>query len=405
MLRRAYCLLLLPALLAALPLASANEGSATTSKGAAAAKPLTLLEGDAFDMAFEFASAIETDPHDMALSQGWVVNDLRLRGQLDRAMAYAERATGWHRGMELAELARVFAAEGREEDSLKAARLASQVAGQFEDWRNKRIRARLARASAYLGNAKDAERVARAQLKSDDHLGGNSARTLALIRVLAKDYDAAFKVLGDASDPTDVYITGSRVLAYLDMIDMEGVPREVKLRAAEAVKTSLEATDNVRYVAEVYPELAKRYRLLGQPLPARKALEAGEAAIDKLSSKFDTKPMFMLKTAREWGHLGEGERARSLLVQAENITPNSMNIDQPAIYAVLASGYSVLGDSKNERRLYERSLDLAAELINSRPRALQMVKILGAMGRNGFQIDAGTRSRVSEIFAGLGDPW
>ena len=123
-------LLLLPALLMAIPLVSAEE-------------PAKLLEGDAFDMAFEFASAIETDPHDMALSQGWVISDLRLRGELDRALAYAGSATGWHRGMELAELARAFAEEGRKDEALRAARLASQVAGQYNDWRNMRIRARM----------------------------------------------------------------------------------------------------------------------------------------------------------------------------------------------------------------------------------------------------------------------
>ena len=153
-------------------------------------------------MAFEFASAIEADPLDMALSQGWVISDLRLRGQLDRALSYAERATGWQRGMELAELARAFAAAGRQEEALRAARLASQVAGQYDDWRNMRIRARLARASAHLGNATEAERIAMAHLSSDEHLGGNSARTLALVRVLAKDYEGAFRVLGDAADPT-----------------------------------------------------------------------------------------------------------------------------------------------------------------------------------------------------------
>src|SRR4030095_4973989 len=88
---------------------------------AAAARPaasasLDAPGSEAFDWAFRFASAIHSDPKDMARAQQNVVDDLADAGRLDEAIVRAEKIEGWRRGAAFADLAARLAEKGRTAD-------------------------------------------------------------------------------------------------------------------------------------------------------------------------------------------------------------------------------------------------------------------------------------------------
>src|SRR4029453_8804477 len=98
--------------------AAATPSSPPRARSAGApAKPASYPGMEAFDWAFRFASAIHSDPKDMARAQENIVDDLAEAGHLDEAIRRAELIEGWRRGAAFADLASRLAEAGRAEDA------------------------------------------------------------------------------------------------------------------------------------------------------------------------------------------------------------------------------------------------------------------------------------------------
>ncbi|MGA0174891.1 MAG: hypothetical protein ACO3NL_14790, partial [Phycisphaerales bacterium] len=112
--------------------------------------------------AFETASAIPVRPHekDRARAQEQVVAAAIERGRPDLAAEWVERIDSWRRGSAYADLAYALAAQGDSPEIRRYLVLASGIADREADWRRDRVRMKVARVHARLGEFAEANRIA-----------------------------------------------------------------------------------------------------------------------------------------------------------------------------------------------------------------------------------------------------
>ena len=62
-------------------------------------------------------------------------------------------------------------------------------------------------------------------------------------------------------------------------------------------------------------------------------------------------------------------------------------------------------DTERARAVLDTALAEAEGLVNARPRALAVVTVLRALGRNDVRLDDETRARLDALYANLRAPW
>jgi len=94
-----------------------------------------------------------------------------------------------------------------------------------------------------------------------------------------------------------------------------------------------------------------------------------------------------------------------LLQEALVGVEQAQDIDQPMVYAAVAGGYAAVRAEHQARQHFATGLDLAAQLINARPRALAVVELCRAMGVAGMTLTKAEQGRLQALYDGLGAPW
>jgi tetratricopeptide (TPR) repeat protein len=218
------------------------------------------------------------------------------------------------------------------------------------------------------------------------------------------DFSEAMARLRSIDGASDFDVTWWRTVGYLNLAREGSLTREQRLEALAAARVSADGISGWKR-AEALHGVAEQYGALGEKAKVKEALETSEAMALALPDTMPTRSPLLALVAGAWGKAGERERATALLKKAEAGTPATLVIDQPGIYAAIASTYTAVGDPKEAARLYDVAFRSAEGLLNARPRALSTVEIARSMARAGFEIDEATRGRFERLFSGLGDPW
>jgi tetratricopeptide (TPR) repeat protein len=388
----------------ALALCSVAVGAGALA-GALASAPAGPAGLEALDYAFRFASAIERDPKDRAKAQELVIGEYLSIGALDEALGRIDAVEGWRRGVVCADLAAVLAKRGRADEARALVGRAEDVRRTLAGWEGQRIEAHVAQALAMLGEGDRLGGIA-SELAQGDPLqyAGQAAATVATGRAVRGDFDAAMRHLAPLEGNDDFEAAWWRTTGLLAVARQEGLARGQRLQALDAARRSADRIPGWKR-AEALESIAEDYRLLGRRGRARDALAAAETVIGSMPPDLPEKAPLLANLARARAGAGDGIRARELLKQAEPLVAGALVIDQPGIYANVASAYHRLGDAPEARRLYDRALDAAAALQNARPRALAVTAVCRQMGRHGVRLDEATRGRLDSLLIGLGDPW
>jgi tetratricopeptide (TPR) repeat protein len=359
---------------------------------------------EALDWAFRFASAIESDPVDQAQAQELVVREYAARGMLDEALARAEQIDGWRQGTAYADLARIFAVEGRSEEARSLVERAEAVRTGVEGWENPRISMHVAQALAVLGELDRTREITAPLATSDRAYTGRSMAVFAMAQARRGSFDEALESLGALDGDRDVYVTWWRAEGYLDIAGQEQLSRQQRLQALELAGEAAKQIAGWKQ-AQTLGRVADEYIELGMKKKARPLLERADEWGLPMEEAIAMRGALLGQTAVYWARLGEKKHARELLAQAELSVPHALNIDQSAIYAYVATGYIELGDDDAAWRLYGRAFDVAESVKNSRPRALALAAVCRTMGRDGVALTDAGRERLQALYDGLGDPW
>ena len=86
--------------------------AAPARQAVAAVHAISFVSLASLDLAFRFASAIQSDPKDQAKAQEAVIRDLLLLGEEEEARTRTEQVQGWRKGVLYAEIAEREAEKG-----------------------------------------------------------------------------------------------------------------------------------------------------------------------------------------------------------------------------------------------------------------------------------------------------
>jgi tetratricopeptide (TPR) repeat protein len=358
----------------------------------------------ALDYAFRFASAIDPDPKDKAMAQEAVVLEYGRLGAFDSAIRKAEEIEGWRRGTAYADLAALLVEQGREAEAKPLIEKARNVRTTITDWHGERIDAHIAEVLARLGQTETTQKIANELLADDLQYAGRSLAAVAVGHAARGDFDAAMKGLEEAAGNPDFIVVEGRVNAYVaigSLGNLTETQRRVALEAGRAAAATMPGWQKAGLLGEV----AGGWIAFGDRDAARKCLADAEKTARTLPATMPTKGPLLNRLAATWGRAGENGKASDLLRLAEREAAETLVIDRPAILAETAAGWSALGNDAESRRLLAKAIAEAEGLVNARPRALAVVSICRAIGRQDLPLDDTVKSRLDGLYAGLKAPW
>jgi len=375
-----------------------------SAHGAPAQPASAAASTDPFDWAFRFASAIHSDPKDMARAQAGVIDDLADVGKLDEAILRAERIEGWRRAAAFADLAARLAEQGRAEEARGLLDRVERIRSHTDGWEGPRVEAHVAQALATMGDPAQAAEIGRKLAADDRQYQGRSAATTATGLARQGNFAAAMSALAPLDGNDDIDVAWWRTAGYLAIAKQERLPADKRREALDAARASAEKVPDWRK-AESLQSVAEEYRRLGASAEARACLVTAQEAIQSLPTTMAIRSPLISNLARSWARSGDPERGRTLLAGAAEHVDDAMLTERPAIWANLASSYAAVGDTTRAWQTFDRALTAAAGLENARPRALAVVSVCRAMGRAGLTIPAATATRLDGLYKGLKDPW
>ncbi|MCX7915356.1 MAG: hypothetical protein N3A53_03510 [Verrucomicrobiae bacterium] len=359
---------------------------------------------DPFAWGFEFATALRTDEHDRGLTQANTLIAAAQRGQLDWVTQRVEQVTGWRRGLVYVELGRQFLARGQKEEARRWLQLAEGLGRQIQDWTGPRLLATVSAALVGMGEHEEGLRVAGLTESPQERTALLPAGVVSLLD--RGEVEKAWEAIELAGEAHPMEIRMAQARAYLAMARHPTVRADAE-RCRKAVERAVETAKKLPFdiYLEVVTEGAGVLKDAGLSEVARGLVSEVEALISRSDIAADARAPYVVRVAEVWQGLGEPGRARQLLDTGLQGMELTQDIDQPMVYAVLIGGYVRVGDEAEARARFRRGLELAGELINSRPRVLAVVELCRQMGLSGLSLRDEEQQLLRQLYERLGPPW
>lgn len=354
-----------------------------------------------------------------ALDYGWtcacaITNDaidLSDRGQAQKKIAVAYLATGddatalacavqiedWSKGMALAEIAEWLVSTGAT-DKAEAMLPTLEACGfAAKDWQREYLRSAITHLQARLGREHSVVDSA-AKFNSNSTLGGDVAASLALVLARTGRVAEATGILTNLSKTNGMDTVSSSVRGYLDLVVAGHLTPNT---TTQMIMNAWEATSRV-----------KPYRCWELQLKVIDAMVShgitGTAArcLDEVSGKIvaatrlppEIQVSLLSQGVILWNRMGDPVKAKALLEAAGVSIARRLDvIFQPDAYAKLAEAYVASGDLGKARSLYSHALDIAANLVNRRPRAIAGVDVCVSLAEHKEVIDAGIQKALDRL--------
>lgn len=360
----------------------------------------------ALDEAFRTASLLPERPHARARArlQEEIATAALDLGMIDLALSYGSRITDWRRGEVLALAAQRFARSGDVGRARTCLSDALDVAATSTGWMRDRVLTEAASAYVILGEV-DAARALASQVPPED-TGRVEAALSGLVQDGELDRQADAFDQAIATRNFDLARSGiDGYLAWFARVASDPVRAERAIKAIRAASPDLPRDLQVTYAVKLADALAAQGR---REECAAELANASRILAETAFLPEDVGPL-TATVARARVRHGDGPGARELLKSALDIYAAR----QGEIADVFRAGYlrpvaealAAVGDPDGARACWMLALDAGATNPNSRPRAEDLCRTSVSMVSAGIEPSAIMRQRMSEIRAGLGDPW
>jgi len=368
--------------------------------------PLPHFQIGLLDLAFEICSAIPAQPHikDRSAAQESVVAACLALDQPRRARDLIERIEDWHRGVAYADLAFHCARHGAPEEALRLVQVAADIADVNEDWRRDRIRVRIARTLAWLGDADQAALYEHGVAASE---AGQVDAVLAM-RLDERNFDEFMRSL-DAIIATGEFEPVRHALEacvqlynrFYDDADRRSLILD-KIRSSWNVLPVIIRLDLMAALIEVA-------RARGDRQTALALADAAHEHMENYTWDAEYEVPLLARIARLRGSAGDHERARRdadrALAAYEAGRDTIMMIFRPEALLPVAEAYHALGDRDAALEVYRRVIEESVVTANSRPRAQDLAAACLSMAAHGFEPDDELWRLLRRHREELGDPW
>ncbi len=379
-------------------------------------QPLATWRIELLDLAFRAASALPIQPHikNRSRAQEQVVTACLALDQPRRAAGYIERIANWRRGAGYADLAFYLARAGETETvqvwldlALEAAARAEKDDNPLEsaqEWKEDRIRARVAQTYAWLGQKSEATRIAAGAVDSES----GKVAVVEAMHAPAEAFDEQMAELDKVIATGSFDQVRNALEACARLFDRFQADAERRSRAEAKIKASwgklpipvrLELLMQLSGFALDHADAGKALELI----------EEAHAIMDSSRWSADYQIPLQARLATLRHRAGETEKACSEATAALALfdaqRERIVNIDRAGVLRALAEAYASIIDDESARSLYARAVEAGVENPNSRPRAEDLSATCTSMARNGIEPGAELLERMVQIHAHLGVPW
>ena len=323
---------------------------------------------------------------------------------IELALSYGSRIADWRRGEVLALAAQRFARAGDVPRARTCLAGALDVAATSTGWMRDRVLTEVAAVHVILGEIDEARGLA-AQVPLED-TGRVEAALSGLVQDSELDRQADAFDQAIATKNFDLARSGiDGYLAWYARVAKDPARADRALKAIRAAVPDLPRDLQVTYSVKLADALAAQGH--------REECTAELAAAARILAQTEFLPEdvgpLTAAVARARARHGDERGARELLASALD----TYSARHGEIADVFRAGYlrpvaealAAVGDPDGARACWMMALDAGATNPNSRPRAEDLCRTSASMVRAGIEPNAVMGQRMSEIRAGLGEPW
>lgn len=386
--KQRVCTAVLPCLLLVSVTASARAAS------------VTPLSSSCLTDAWQFAVAISNDPNDRAACQTKVARAWLDAGEPERAVKYATEISDWRKLAVIADAAAWWAGRGQTNEAMRALLEARHLAPGVKDWPYDRVQMHIARVLALLGMKFDLDVLAGAYRENRDCAGAvQAARALEAVRRGAADEAVGY--LEQISKLQHIDLMSARAAGFRELATSGKIPKD---KSAQLLKIAWDSASEVPGWRKVDLQLD-----LVDALLEAKTTDAARTHLVKLTDGLINEPhpnhiraVRLAEASLRWARLGDAKQVAGLGARARELMSASMElIERPALLARLAEANAACGEKDKSETLFREAFDVAAGLLNPRPRAMAGVEVALAQAR--AQVDAKEfAGRRNAMLEGLG---
>ena len=358
------------------------------------------------DESFRTASLLPERPHARArarLQEEIATASLDL-GMIELALAYGGRIEDWRRGEVLALAAQRFARSGDLPRARTCLAGALDVAATSTGWMRDRVLTEVAAAHVVLGEI-DAARALAAQVPPED-----TGRVEAALSGLVKDdeLDRQADAFDEAIATRNFDLARSGIdgyLAWYARVAKEPARADRAVKAIRAAAPALPRDLQVTYAVQLADALAAQGH---REECAAELMAAARILAETAFLPEDVGPL-SATVARAKARHGDEPGARELLRSALDTYAarhsEIADVFRAGYLRPVAEALAAVGDADGARACWMLALDAGSTNPNSKPRAEDLCRTSISMVRAGIEPGAAIRQRMSELSAGLGDPW
>jgi hypothetical protein len=304
-----------------------------------------------------------------------------------------------------ASLATQLARAGRADEARAFIGKAEEVRQTTAGWENPRISSQVAEALALLGDTEQSNQIT-AGLATNDPIqyAGRAVATDAVAAAVGGDFEQGMVKLRALEANNDLDTAWGRTVGYVALARHADAPKASRLEALDAARASADRLPLERRLDGLL-QIAPEYLGLGRKGDAKKTVAAAANLVSGATKGTAEAVPALIALGQAWAEIGEADKARQPLQEAEGLVAQALSIDQPGLIERIASAYRRIPDAERAHRLDLKAIDNAAAMRLSRPRAISLSAICRQMGKDGVVPDASLQSRLESLLAGLGEPW
>ena len=369
-------------------------------------KPLAVFQEKLLGLSFETATLIPVKPHikDRSRMQEKVVEACLKLDQPTRAMAFIERIDNWRRGAAYADWAFYQAERGSTGRIPHYLDLARQIALAASDWRRDRIKVKIARTYALLGEHEQAEAF-------EDGVEDSEKGKVAGVRAgrgSEDSFDDMIQRLDELIETGHVDVVRNALYASAELFNRFYDTPAYRDSAQERIKNSWDVLPVVLKI-DLLVKLTGFALDHGDNVKANKLIDEAQQMMDNYQWRLRYRIPLMAQLAQIRFRAGNKEKALADADRAGELFDKDgrlvVNIYRAETLLPLAEAYQSMGEMSRALAVYKRAVEASVQNPNSRPRAEDLSAVCSSMAVYKAAPDEALWSRILQIKETLGDPW
>jgi hypothetical protein len=372
---------------------------------------LAAYQDQLLEMGFDIATMIPIKPHikDRSKAQELVVKTSLELGQPQRALGYARQIRNWRKGVAFADYAFYVARHPEKFDQSdeliqKYLDLAEQISLATEDWRRDRIRVKIAKTHALMGNRSQSKAFREGIVDSQKGKVEGAEAAVAT----QDSFEENQKDLDDLIAIGNFDITQNALKSYIFLYRQfyEDVSKQSKIE--NKIRESWKKIPLFIRI-ELLMDLARTALDFADPTKALGLVEEAEAMLGSAQWKPEHYLPLKAQLISLRFQLGDKAAAQAQAdVLFEFFQANKdliVNIYRAESLQPLAETYALMGDKAQSLKVYKHVIEEGVINPNARPRAEDVSATLLSMAQHEVKPDKSFWKRLNEVKMNLQDPW